>query len=125
MGAVKILWKLSEYLTKLTVTENKNDKRITFELIESDALDKFNGDWQISRGVNSNGKVITLSHLGQDCATGLYLKGMPPWLSNVPLLGGIFRGISVRAITRLINDIQVSIGHVLRPRTMLCDERSV
>lgn len=43
------------------------------------------------------------SHLLQDVLP----KGVPSFASRVPLLGRILRGVSVRAITRLLEDLQV------------------
>lgn len=42
---------------------------------------------------------------------------MPAFVANLPVLGGLLRGVSVRAVTRVLDDVSVAIDKV---RSMTC-----
>ena len=49
------------------------------------------------------------------CCFGTVISaGVPPFLKHVPVLGGLLRGISLRAIRRMMEDIEVVVQMVGR-----------
>ncbi len=46
--------------------------------------------------------------------------GMPAFVANLPVLGGLLRGVSVRAVTRVLDDMAVAIDKVRSMATAGC-----
>ncbi|GIL81725.1 hypothetical protein Vretimale_1315 [Volvox reticuliferus] len=114
LGDVRILWIHRTYSTWLHVIEDARDPenlRITFDLVKSDVLGKFSGRWDL-RPIRdpATGQVVGChGELNQDVLP----KGMPSFMSRMPLLGGALRGISVRAVTRVMDDFNMAVEKVL------------
>ncbi|GIL58587.1 hypothetical protein Vafri_13524 [Volvox africanus] len=114
LGDIRILWMYRTYSTWLQVVEDARDPehlRITFELDKSDVLGKFSGRWDLRPIRDSvTGQVVGCrGEFNQDVLP----KGMPSFMCRLPLLGGALRGISMRAMTRLMEDFNVAIEKVL------------
>ncbi|GLC41311.1 hypothetical protein PLESTB_001076700 [Pleodorina starrii] len=113
LGDVQVLWIHRTYSTWLHVVEDSRDPeclRITFDLVKSDVLGKFSGRWEL-RPVRdpATGRVVGCrGELNQDVLP----KGMPTFMARLPVLGGALRGISVRAVTRVLEDFDVALEKV-------------
>ncbi|KAG2439892.1 hypothetical protein HYH02_010522 [Chlamydomonas schloesseri] len=113
LGDIQILWIHRTYSTWLHVIEDSRDPdclRTKFELLRSDVLGKFSGEWEL-RAVRdpSSGKVVGCrGELVQDVLP----KGMPAFMARLPVLGSVLRGISVRAVTRVMDDINIAMGRI-------------
>ncbi|GLI69824.1 hypothetical protein VaNZ11_014528, partial [Volvox africanus] len=109
LGDMKVLWIHRTYSTWLHVTEDARDPehlRITFDLNKSDVLSKFNGRWDL-RPIRdpATGQVVGCrGELNQDVLP----KGIPSFMYRLPLLGAALRGISVRSVTRIMEDFNVA-----------------
>eukprot|EP00884_Botryococcus_braunii_P014079 jgi/Botrbrau1/22672/Bobra.0132s0016.1 len=107
LGEAKILWLTQRFRTLLKVTEDARDPKklvTTFSLIRSDILSRFNGCWTITPREDVSQKescTCTFAVLEQD----ILPAGVPAFLKHVPVLGHALRGISVRAVKRLVEDI--------------------
>ncbi|KAK9826878.1 hypothetical protein WJX81_002946 [Elliptochloris bilobata] len=116
VGESRILWRRQEFVTLLTVVEDSRDsERLTtsFELVQSDILARFNGKWTLTP-LRENGEVTGCSAvLDQD----LLPKGIPSFLKHVPVLGDVLRNISVRAVKRLVEDIDGVLEQLRAGRT--------
>eukprot|EP01025_Chloroclados_australasicus_P022373 TRINITY_DN2309_c2_g1_i1.p1 TRINITY_DN2309_c2_g1~~TRINITY_DN2309_c2_g1_i1.p1 ORF type:complete len:396 (-),score=66.14 TRINITY_DN2309_c2_g1_i1:1079-2095(-) len=103
-----------EFRTLLRVTEDqRNPDEITmiFQMLTSDAMSRFNGKWTLTKVVKEDDKkhpVWTRGILEQDVLP----KGIPPWLKHIPVLGGLFRGVSCRTIRRIMEDLNVVVKRV-------------
>ncbi|KAK9795571.1 hypothetical protein WJX73_003470 [Symbiochloris irregularis] len=113
MGEVRILWKMVQFRTLLKVTEDARDPEnlsTQFELIRSDVLGRFNGGWHLQplRRKNSEEVIGTTLRLEQDVTP----RGVPSFLKHMPVLGHVLRGICVRAVQRLLEDISAAVAKV-------------
>ncbi|PNW73637.1 hypothetical protein CHLRE_13g566750v5 [Chlamydomonas reinhardtii] len=113
LGDIQIMWIHRTYSTWLHVIEDARDPdclRTKFELLRSDVLGKFSGEWEL-RAVRdpASGKVVGCrGELTQDVLP----KGMPAFMARLPVLGGVLRGISVRAVTRVMDDVAVAMDKI-------------
>ncbi|KAK9918761.1 hypothetical protein WJX75_006665 [Coccomyxa subellipsoidea] len=106
IGEAKVLFKMREFTTLLKVDEdarNPEELRTGFTLIRSDILSRFNGCWSMSPIRNAEGTEVvgTAATLEQD----ILPAGAPAFLKHVPLLGNALRGICVRAVKRMVEDL--------------------
>mmetsp|Transcript_36015 Transcript_36015/g.80163 ORF Transcript_36015/g.80163 Transcript_36015/m.80163 type:complete len:299 (+) Transcript_36015:3-899(+) len=113
VGELKILWFTRRYSTWLDVHEDSRDPEnliITFDLIRSDVLGRFSGRWDLTpiRDPGTGEVRGCKGVLQQDVLP----KGMPTFLKHVPLLGGALRGVSLRAIQRVIEDCNAAIEKI-------------
>ncbi|GFR49873.1 hypothetical protein Agub_g11975 [Astrephomene gubernaculifera] len=109
----QVLWLRRTYSTWLRVVEDTRDPdclHITFELLRSDVLAKFGGSWRLEAVRDpASGRVVGCrGELVQDVLP----KGMPSFMSRLPLLGGALRAISVRAVTRVMEDFNTALDKV-------------
>eukprot|EP01024_Parvocaulis_polyphysoides_P006123 TRINITY_DN1157_c0_g1_i1.p2 TRINITY_DN1157_c0_g1~~TRINITY_DN1157_c0_g1_i1.p2 ORF type:complete len:196 (-),score=36.59 TRINITY_DN1157_c0_g1_i1:43-630(-) len=100
-----------DFNTRLKVTEDERDPKelkVTFEMISSDVMTRFGGHWVLTETHSEShpNKTCTKCTLEQDVLP----KGMPPWLKHIPVLGGILRGVSGRAVRRMMEDL----GNIIR-----------
>ncbi|KAI8477292.1 MAG: hypothetical protein J3K34DRAFT_515945 [Monoraphidium minutum] len=108
VGALRIMWGLERtFSTLLRVEEDARDPAClvtTFDLVRSDVLAKFQGSWQLRPVVDpQTGEVVGCrGELHQDVLP----RGVPPFLSHLPLLGGLLRGASLNTIRRLVEDMK-------------------
>ncbi|KXZ49462.1 hypothetical protein GPECTOR_21g688 [Gonium pectorale] len=113
LGEIQVLWMRRTYSTWLQVVEDMRDPdclRTEFHLLRSDVLGKFSGKWEL-RSVRdpTTGQVIGCrGELHQDVLP----KGMPSFLASLPVLGNVLRGISVRAVCRVMDDMNVVMDKV-------------
>ncbi|GAX85838.1 hypothetical protein CEUSTIGMA_g13253.t1 [Chlamydomonas eustigma] len=114
IGELRVLGIVRTFRTTLRVTEDERDSegvlRITFELLKSDVLSKFNGKWALYPIKDPKTGEITGCRgvLEQDVLPA----GVPLWFQRLPVVSGILRGISAGAITRLMEDINVAVSKV-------------
>ncbi|MEW5307089.1 MAG: hypothetical protein WDW36_009507 [Sanguina aurantia] len=112
LGELKVMWMVRAYSTTLKVVEDSRDPDLLitqFDLERSDMLSRFSGRWELSAVRDPvSGRVSTCSVLTQDVLP----KGVPPFLQHVPVLGSLLRGVSSRAITRLMADINQAVVKV-------------
>lgn len=67
VSELRILWRMHQMVTALRVTEDTNNLSITFELLHSEAVDKFSGKWELSRVRHPDGRVTTSETLLSIC----------------------------------------------------------
>jgi hypothetical protein len=71
-----------------------------FSLVSSDALARFQGSWSIMPlGGRGGGCLVQLEQQ-------VLPRGVPIYLQRVPVLGGLLRRVSLRAVERLLRDLQ-------------------
>lgn len=119
IGELRVMWMARQFSTYLTVTEDARDPEhlvASFELLKSDVLSKFSGRWDIYpvRSEQSGKVVGCRGVLNQD----ILPKGMPSFMKHMPVLGGLLRGISLRAVTRLIEDVTHIVNKVQKGKTV-------
>ncbi|CAL8471252.1 g10794 [Coccomyxa elongata] len=113
IGEAKVLFKSREFTTLLKVDEdarNPEELRTAFTLIRSDILSRFNGCWSLAPIRNKEGTEVigTAATLEQD----ILPAGAPAFLKHVPLVGGALRGICVRAVKRMVEDLDTVLDKV-------------
>ncbi|KAK9815834.1 hypothetical protein WJX72_010497 [[Myrmecia] bisecta] len=113
IGEARVMWMKTDFSTLLRVTEDSTQPDVwttSFELIKSAVLSRFAGSWVIHPVCDASGtKVVSCrSILDQD----ILPKGVPSFLAHVPVLGSVLRAICVRAVLRMIEDINQVIDKV-------------
>lgn len=113
IGEAKVLFKSREFTTLLKVDEdarNPEELRTAFTLIRSDILSRFNGCWSLAPIRNKEGTEVigTAATLEQD----ILPAGAPAFLKHVPLVGGALRSICVRAVKRMVEDLDAVLDRV-------------
>ncbi|CAK0785742.1 hypothetical protein CVIRNUC_008953 [Coccomyxa viridis] len=113
IGEAKVLWKRREFTTLLKVDEDERDPNnliTAFSLIRSDILSRFNGSWSLQPILNEEETHVvgTRAVLDQD----ILPAGAPAFLAHVPILGGALRGICVRAVKRLVEDLNKALDRI-------------
>lgn len=110
-GEIKMMWKLHQFSTFLTVTEDGRDPAAlitTFSLIKSDILTKFQGSWKLMPVPSSDG-IKTKAILEQDVLPA----GVPEFIKRMPVISKILKGICERAVTRLLEDVEAVLKRVI------------
>ncbi|KAL6748720.1 hypothetical protein V8C86DRAFT_2872269 [Haematococcus lacustris] len=112
LGELKILWVQRTFSTWLKVTEDCRDTgclSVQFDLMHSDLLSQFNGRWEL-RPLEVPGipGISTASELHQDVLP----KGVPPFMKNLPVMGNLLRGVALRAMRRIMEDVQAAVGKI-------------
>lgn len=110
IGQSKILWMHTEFSTFLRVMEDDTDPnhlKTHFDLQRSDVLSKFQGSWDLWHEVDEQGRPTgkCKSVLEQD----ILPRGVPSFLKHVPVLGSALRGVCVRAVQRMVEDIHATL----------------
>ncbi|KIY98537.1 hypothetical protein MNEG_9427 [Monoraphidium neglectum] len=111
---MRIMWLERTFTTLLRVEE---DSRVpdclvtTFDLVRSDVLSKFHGSWHLRPITDpQTGEVVGCKgELHQDVLP----RGVPTFLSHLPLLGGLLRGASLNTIRRLVDDMKALVERVV------------
>lgn len=114
VGELRVLWIHRTYQTWLHVTEDSRDQsclKIRFELMKSDVLAKFSGQWELYPIKDEAGVTVGCRGVFEQ---DVLPAGMPPFMQRIPVLGGLLRGISAKAITRLMEDSNVAVAKVVR-----------
>ncbi|MEW5310351.1 MAG: hypothetical protein WDW38_002160 [Sanguina aurantia] len=75
-----------------------------------DMLSRFSGRWELSAVRDSASSRVTTSSVPTQDVNDT--PGVPPFLQHVPVLGSLLRGVSSRAITRLMADINQAVAKV-------------
>mmetsp|Transcript_7504 Transcript_7504/g.19972 ORF Transcript_7504/g.19972 Transcript_7504/m.19972 type:complete len:318 (+) Transcript_7504:109-1062(+) len=112
-GELRVLWICRQYSTWLKVTEDARDSsclRTNFDLMRSDVLQQFSGKWELRPVVDgATGKVVGAQGL---LSQEIQPKGIPSFLKHIPLMDGLLRGVTVRVIKRLMEDIDSVVKQV-------------
>jgi hypothetical protein len=126
VSEVKLMWMKHEIKTSMDVTEDHSDPdnlKIHFDMIRSDALSRFQGEWNIQPIRDQNGNVLGSSFVFEQ---DVLPKGVPPFLRRMPVLGGMLRGITLRTVTRLMEDLNSFLGKQVKksgkPARQVLDE---
>lgn len=113
-GEIRVLFKTHYFSTFLTVTEDCRDPDLlttSFTLIQSDVLAKFQGTWHLTPlHPDCSDCSKTLVRLEQDVLP----IGMPAYLSSVPILGNLLKGVCKRAVQRLLEDVEAIVTEMNR-----------
>ncbi|KAG2493808.1 hypothetical protein HYH03_008027 [Edaphochlamys debaryana] len=110
---IQILWIRRTFSTWLHVKEDMRDPdclKTSFHLLRSDVLGRFSGDWELKAVRDPvTGQVVGCrGELNQDVLP----RACPTWMSRLPVLGGVLRNISVRAVTRVMDDLNKALEKV-------------
>jgi hypothetical protein len=125
VNEVKVMWMKQHVSTTMAVTEDYSDPnnlRIRFNMIRSDGLSRFNGDWFIRPVRDMYGNVMGSSF---EFTQDVLPKGVPVIMRRAPVLGSMLRGTTLRAVTRLMEDLTSFLGKVRktgRRASQLLDE---
>eukprot|EP00891_Asterochloris_glomerata_P008842 jgi/Astpho2/8842/Aster-x1544 len=97
--------------TKVTEDTSKPDNFYTkFELQQSDIMSRFHGTWAVKPESDDPASPRCSAVLEQEVLP----KGVPSFLAQMPVLGSALRGICVRAVERMIEDIEAVVDRTRR-----------
>lgn len=109
-GEIKMMWKLHQFSTFLTVQEDNRDPTslmTSFTLIKSDILTRFQGTWKLMP-VSAEDATKTRAVLEQDVLPA----GVPEFAKRMPVISNILKGICERAVRRLLEDVEAVIKRI-------------